>query len=74
MSCGINCEQNKPAEIPRYVIMQKKIELSSKFFLIGIHVSVKDLKISQYLENLSMKKTCGSSELLAIESFLFTKS
>ena len=35
---------------------------------------MKDLKNSQYLENLSMNKTCGSSELLAIESFLITKS
>ena len=34
MSCGINCEQNKPAEIPRYVIMQKKSNYRRNFFLL----------------------------------------
>ena len=32
MSCWINCEQTKPAEIPRYVIMQKKIRIIVEIF------------------------------------------
>ena len=58
MSSGINCEQNKPAEIPRYVIMQKKnriiVEIFSYWYTC-IRERLEDLSISwefEYEKNL----------------------